>query len=895
MPYPPNYFTSAIEEARREDYELQNLCLPPPSPAELRRQRRRQAYPTRFPPSPPPSPELQRPPPITRLEPHTPRPQQQLAVGPGRRFDYLASIHTEASAIIKDLNSSLERESAHPDAVCKSVEELQRDQANRVALVPHPLFFGSKTLILHPTHFTSSTLEIISATMDEENGIHQFPGEDSALVFTTPAFLKASSEDFFMHESPNPYEETPIRPRRSKRSTGGKTKPRGMATPHYTAAADLRSQAEGTLFEGMSPFKQADFDMAEYLNLSPEKQITRTPAPRLAKSRLNQLMETAKPASLGDFAFTTPAPNMNWGGNEENESPIEDMGMRTVTKAIDPRILELDETDDDEIVPLSNVKARTKPFSQRLSDRSSKRRRSNGISTPSERLPLQDLDASAQNTVQAEVPLVTPQKEVFDKSDKSEKSTTPAPSSPCSDSEDLQTPKAIPPKTSVDTTPRIPSTDSVDMKASPSRLPIPTRRTRALSDPPSLPSHLDKTKNQGGESMKTFTFSPNCTWQLEISVQNSSKSKLVQPGPETPTTPKAKPVEVLSEQDKELMESPRYQGLPKSPMQLRKLVIHTQEILEAERRARIEAEKTIEFMNQERQFLMLQLDNAKKRARSRTNSPRTKGTRQDAVSATPAPAVTQASSLYRATTTPARFTDDPRSEGYATDDVTIERRQNPALAAALARHQEDVIANRLTPNEAGRRRREVIREAENSKNMSVDEKVDWNYREERRVWEDKFAHAQTYRKPTEAELEIAAAYARDDAKGEIEERRRARQQQRDRGEESRPTPAARPPSRTNSTRTQTSTSTQSSRPQSMYTRPGSSLSSRRDPVSQTRPGSSLQARPPSSLQTRSGASRPQSTAQSRTQPARPQSRVQSTRPESRQEGPLRQKPVRGNR
>ncbi|KAF3312831.1 hypothetical protein TWF173_006860 [Orbilia oligospora] len=887
MPYPPNYFTRATEEARREYYELQDLCPPPPSPAELRRQRRRQVYLARFPPSPPPSPELQRPPPIAHLDPRTPRLQQQPAVELGQRFDYLASIHREARAIIKDLNSSLERESAHPDATCKSVEELQRDQA----LVPHPLFFGSKTLILHPTHSTSSALETISATMDEENGIHQFPGEDSALVFTTPAFLKASSEDFFMHESPNPYEETPIRPRRSKRSTGGKTKPRGLATPHYTAATDFRSQTEGTLFEGMSPFKQADFDMAEYLNLSPEKQITRTPAPRLAKSRLNQLMETAKPASLGDFAFTTPAPNMNWGGNEENESPIEDMGMRTVTKAIDPRVLELDETDDDEIVPLSNVKARTKPFSQRLSDRSSKRRRSNGITTPSERLPLQDLDASAQNTVQAEVPLVTPQKEVFDKSEKS----TPAPSSPCSDSEDLQTPKAIPPTTSVNTTPRIPSTDSVDKKASPSRLPISTRRTRALSDPPSLPSHLDKTNNQGDESMKTFTFLPNRTWHLEISVQNSLNSKPVQVVPETPVTPKAKPAEVLSEQDKELMESPRYQGLPKSPMQLRKLVIHTQEILEAERRARIEAEKTIEYMNQERQFLMLQLGNAKKRARSRTNSPRTKGARQDAISATPAPAAAQASSLYRATTTPARFTDDPRSEGYATDDVTIERRQNPALAAALARHQEDVIANRLTPNEAGRRRREVIREAENSKNMSVDEKVDWNYREERRVWEDKFAHAQTYRKPTEAELEIAAAYARDDAKGEIEERRRARQQQRDRGEESRPTPAARPPSRTNSTRTQTSTSTQSSRPQSIYTRPGSSLSSRRDPASQTRPGSSLQARPPSSLQTRSGASRPQSTVQPRTQPARPQSRVQSTRPESRQEGPLRQKPVRGNR
>ncbi|KAK6332014.1 hypothetical protein TWF718_002552 [Orbilia javanica] len=721
--------------------------------------------------------------------------------------------------------------------------------------------------------------------MDEENGIHQFPGEDSALVFTTPAFLKASSEDFFMHESPNPYEETPIRPRRSKRSTGGKTKPRGFGTPHFTVASDLRSQTEGTLFEGMSPFKQADFDMAEYLNLSPEKQITRTPAPRLAKSRLNKLMDTAKPNSLGDFAFTTPAPNMRWGGNDENESPVDEIGMRTVTKAIDPRVLELEETDDDEaILPLSNVKARTKPFSQRLSDRSSKRRRSEGITTPSERLPLQDLDASAQNTVQAEGPLITPLKEVFDKPEKLEKATL-VPSSPSSDSEDLQTPRAVPPTNTIDVTPCIPSTSSVKT-ATPSRLPVPTRRARALSDPPSLPSHLDKTSSQRTESMKTFTFLPNRSWHLEISYQNGPDSKPVRLVPETTATPKVKTAEVLSEQDKELMESPRYQGLPKSPMQLRKLVIHTQELLEAEKRARTEAEKTIEFMTQERQFLMLQLDNAKKRARSRTNSPRNKMTRQDVVSATP-----QASSLYRATTTPARFADEPRSEEYATDDITVERRQNPALAAALARHQEDVIANRLTPREAGRRRREVIKEVENPKNMTVDEKVDWNYREERRMWEDRFAHAQTYRKPTEAELEIAAAYARDDAKGEIEERRRARQHQR--GEENRPAPAARPPSRTNSARTQASTSTQSSRPQSVYTRPGSSLNNRRDPGAQTRPGSSLQTRPPSSLQTRS--SRPQSTVQPRTQPARPQSRVQSTRPESRQEGPLRQKPVRGNR
>ncbi|KAK6506098.1 hypothetical protein TWF506_011020 [Arthrobotrys conoides] len=890
MPSQPYDLAWADELARRAYYRLIQLHPPPPSPAELRRQHRREAYLARLPPSPPPSPSPSPSPPTAPLEP-TPR-LRQLAVELRQRFDSIASVHNEAWAIIKDLDPSLEQQRIRLNAIRKGIEELQRDQANRVALVLHPLFFGSKTLILHPTHFTTSTPQTISATMDEENGIHQFPGEDSALVFTTPAFLKASSEDFFMHESPNPYEETPIRPRRSKRSTGGKTRPRVPATPHYTAAADLRSQTEGTLFEGMSPFKQADFDMAEYLNLSPEKQITRTPAPRLAKSRLNQLMETAKPASLGDFAFTTPAPNMNWGGNEENESPIEEMAMRTVTKAIDPRILELEETDDDEIVPLSNVKARTKPFSQRLSDRSSKRRRSDGINTPSERLPLQDLDVSAQNMVQAEESLVTPQKEVFDKSDKLEKST-PAPSSPCSDSEDLQTPKAIPPTNTVDITPRIPLTGSVTKKSSPSRLPIPTRRTRALSDPPSLPSHLDKSNGQRSESMKTFTFLPSRTWHLEISYQNGPNSKPVRLVPETPTTPKAKPTEVLSEQDKDLMESPRYQELPKSPMQLRKLVIHTQEILDAERRARIEAEKTIEFMNQERQSLMLQLDNAKKRARSRTNSPRTKGARQDVASATPAPDIAHGS-LYKATTTPARFMDEPRSEEYATDDVTIERRQNPALAAALARHQEDVIANRLTPNEAGRRRREVIREAENCKVMSVDEKVDWNYREERRIWEDKFAHAQTYRKPTEAELEVAAAYARDDAKGEIEERRRARQQ-RDRGEENRPTPAARPPSRSNSTRTQTSASSQSSRPQSLYTRPGSSLNTRRDPGSQARPGSSLQNRPPSSLQTRSGTSRPQSTVQPRTQPARPQSRVQSTRPDSRQEGPLRQKPVRGNR
>ncbi|KAK6346246.1 hypothetical protein TWF730_010577 [Orbilia blumenaviensis] len=722
--------------------------------------------------------------------------------------------------------------------------------------------------------------------MDEHNGIHQFPGEDAALVFTTPAFLRASSEDLFMNESPNPYEETPIRPRRSKRSTGGKTKPGVPLTPRYPPASVGRAESDGSLFEGISPFKQADFDLAEYLNFSPEKQVARTPAPRLAKSRLNQLMGTAKPASAGDFAFTTPAPNMNWGGNEENESPIEGMGMRTTTRAIDPRILELEQTDDEEeIGPLANVKARSKPFSQRLSDRSPKRRRSEGVTSPAERLPLQDLDASAQNAAPTEKSPETPRKEAFEK-------VTPAPSSSSDgNSEDLQTPKAVPPKTMVDIAPHIPSPVSV-RKVTPSRLPISARRARAFSDPPSLPSHLDKTNDQKRENMKTSTFDTDRSWQLEITYQKGFNSKPVRLVPEN-VTPKAKPAaESLSEEDQLLMESPRFQALPKSPMQIRKLLVHAQELLDAERRARIEAEKTIEFMTQERQFLMLQLDNAKKRARSRTNSPRAKGTRQDAPSATPAPVMAQASGLYGATTTPARFTNE---EAYATDDVTIERRQNPALAAALARHQEDVIANRLTPNEAGRRRREVIRETEDPKNMTVDEKVDWNYREERRMWEDRFAHAQTYRSPTEAELEIAAAYARDDAKGEIEERRRTRQHQRDRGDENRPVPAARPASRANTARTQTSTTTQSSRPQSTYTRPGSSLNTRRDPGSQPRPGSSLQNRPPSSLQNRTGSSRPQSTVQPRTQPARPQSRVQSTRPESRQEGPLRQKPVRGNR
>ncbi|KAK6524861.1 hypothetical protein TWF281_011762 [Arthrobotrys megalospora] len=882
----PNYSRWVDQVA----HQFNDLPSPPPSsspaapasPAAARRLQRQKCRPAPpvFPLPPPASP----PPPVAPSE----RAQQILAT-----FDELQAVANTCRAAAKATGNNLK-------AVGKGLEQLKRQ---RRAVVPHPLFFGPKALIRHPGN--AALITLIVRNMDA-NGA----GEDSPLVFNTPAFLRSTTE------SPSPYEETPIRPRRSKRHTGGKYVPSATpsasassrapayalrsfakvpATPLYTTAADLRVQAEGTLFEGI------DLDMAEFLNFSPEKLGSRTPAPR-------------------QFAFSTPAPNMNWG-NEENESPgDEPLGAQTATKAVDPRVLELDQTDgeeeeeEEEIGPLANVKARSKPFSQRLSDRSPKRRRSEGVAAAGDRLPLKDLDASAQNTVQAE----EPQEGAVDKA-------TPAPSSPCSGSEDLQTPRAVPPQKPVDATPRVPSTIGSIKKATPSRLPIPTRRARAISDPPAPPSHVDVTNNQRTEGMKkTFTFNANRTWHLEITYQNGKDSKPIRLVPE-PTTPKAKPAEVLSEQDKALMDSPRYQGLPKSPMQLRKLVVHTQEIFEAERRARIEAERTIEHMAQERQFLMLQLDNAKKRAKSRTNSPRVNNKpKQDVTSATPAPqgpTIGQLlSSMHGVTNTPARFVDEePRGEGYATDDVTIERRQNPALAAALARHQEDVIANRLTPNEAGRRRREVIKDIENLDNMTADEQVDWRYREERRMWEERFAMSQTWREPTPGELEIEAAYARDDAEGIIEERRRARQEKRERAEEEerrKAAAAARPASRTTSSRTQTGG--QSSRPQSAYApRPGSSMNTRRDLGQQTRPGSSLNSRRDPGQQTRPGSSlasrrdpghqtRPESSLNSRRDPGqqtrpgsslqtRPQSRVQSTRPESRQEGPLRQKPVRGNR
>ncbi|KAK6497542.1 hypothetical protein TWF481_011947 [Arthrobotrys musiformis] len=868
-----------------------------------------------------------------------------------------------------------------PAQAAKHLRWLERRQQHftrRLGLVPHHLYHGSKDVILRPPNFTTLFFAPIKAiifiTMDEENGIHQFPGEDAALVFTTPAFLKASSDDLFMNESPSPnpfYEETPIRPRRSARFSGGKTKPRSAATPLHIASASRTNTAPArTPFDGMSPFKMADFDLTEYLNISPEKQITRTPAPRLAKSRLNQLMDTAKPTSLGDFAFTTPAPSMKWiTGNEENESPAEEMGMRTTTKAIDPRILELDETDDDEeLAPLSNVKARSKPFSQRLSDRSSKRRRSDGIAALSERTPLQDLSASVRSTVQAEQrPLETPQE----------------PSSP-SDSEDLQTPRAVSqkpvdftpraystcsaqratavPKTPkaasptklVDATPHVNSTGFIpptsSPQKSPSRLPLPTRRARALSDPPSLPSHVEKANSGMTQSLNTSTFA-NRGLNLDTA------------------TPKAEPAEVLSEEDMELMELPAFQGLPKSPMQLRKLVVHTQEILAAERRARIEAEKTIEFMTQERQFLMLQLDNAKKRAGSRTSSPRTRGMRRDGVTATPGRV---------------RFADegeDPfEGPGVRHDHMSVINREDLPLYMEIEALRICAMYGGVSPGRAAERRKQFIEDWEKLTPEEQAEKRKEAYLKKKREWREIFAAKQTYRKATAQELKISDMYMKEDlvrwraseairkeeerVKQEEEDRRIAeisklsyydpvyeqqlddernraleeeilqirkrkaqeqqeqeqkereqkeqerqqqqekqQQQQRQQSEANRPTPATRPASRANSASTHASSNTQSSRPQPGYSRPGSSMATRREAASQTRPGSSLQTRPPSSLQnrpgsslnTRSGASRPQSTVQPRTQPTRPHSRVQSTRPESRQEGPLRQKPVRGGK
>ncbi|KAF3933627.1 hypothetical protein ABW19_dt0209541 [Dactylella cylindrospora] len=236
---------------------------------------------------------------------------------------------------------------------------------------------------------------------DEEYGIHQFAGGDS-LLFTTPAIMKFTSGLESVEATPNPYEETPIRPRRSKRSqtkaqSSTVTKTPASLFQQFVNPSDTQFHLEGTLFENMSPFKpNTAFNMEDFISMSPQKQFAaKTPAPKNAASRLNEIsMNTIQATPTHkDFVFSTPAKQLKWGGNDENENPN---GAMTTTKVCDPRLILPEEEQDEEegLAPLANVKARSKPFSGKTDERSSKRQCSGEISPINGRLPLQDLDSS---------------------------------------------------------------------------------------------------------------------------------------------------------------------------------------------------------------------------------------------------------------------------------------------------------------------------------------------------------------------------------------------------------------------------------------------------------------------------------------------------------------------
>ncbi|KAK6353028.1 hypothetical protein TWF696_005019 [Orbilia brochopaga] len=116
-----------------------------------------------------------------------------------------------------------------------------------------------------------------------------------------------------------------------------------------------------------------DFTFDQFLNI--------TPGPRLLRQ-----------VPAVDFAFATPAiRGLQWGGNEENESPpvFRRWMLQATPGTLDPRILDLDGDEEQSVAgnddtidtPKATPKARPKPFSQRLNEQSPKRRCSTPLTT----------------------------------------------------------------------------------------------------------------------------------------------------------------------------------------------------------------------------------------------------------------------------------------------------------------------------------------------------------------------------------------------------------------------------------------------------------------------------------------------------------------------------------
>ncbi|KAF3926832.1 hypothetical protein ABW20_dc0102066 [Dactylellina cionopaga] len=402
----------------------------------------------------------------------------------------------------------------------------------------------------------------LAMDFDDANGVHHFAGDESQLVFTTPAAMRFVTGG---QPTPNPYEETPSRPRRSKRSQTKGALLRGhlaASTPsNFLPPSALRLHAEGTLFENMSPFKQLPtFDIGQFLNFSPEKGlVAATPAAaKRGGSRLHQVQPAA------DFLFATPGHGINWDENEENEGPAGLFNGLTVTKSLNPRLLQLEDDDEDtseDLVPLSNAKSRSKPFSQRILDRSAKRRCSSGISSVDARVPLKDLD---HNIGKAEEEVAT---------------------------DAVKPEQQQQPQVTVDTVKLEEQIAVDDVKLDEQA----TADTLSLGEPPVI----DTIKPDDPASDDAVKLND------EVSVHADEEKPAI--------------LEQISEEEAMILDSPSYKNLPNSVNALKHLVVQTSRQLKAETKARIRSEQLCAYLKTEGQHYKEDLEELRKR--TARNSP----------------------------------------------------------------------------------------------------------------------------------------------------------------------------------------------------------------------------------------------------------------------------------
>lgn len=211
-------------------------------------------------------------------------------------------------------------------------------------------------------------------------------GDESDILLATPTMMRLPSGMDAFADSPNPFEETPTRPRRSTRSQSKNnySRTKSTKTPFSQQFMDIQNQEQGTLFEQFP----TDSNMTEYLNFSPEKTaVFKTPA--LIRNNSGSL-QTPK-----EFLFKTPAHTLRWG-NDENRNPhslssnLQSTLKKTEFSTIDPRFMVVPDEGADPVGPITNAKSRSKPL---VSERSPKRVCSGeGFSPVNGRQPLQGLE-----------------------------------------------------------------------------------------------------------------------------------------------------------------------------------------------------------------------------------------------------------------------------------------------------------------------------------------------------------------------------------------------------------------------------------------------------------------------------------------------------------------------